>query len=169
MTHMAGIRCARCDQQLPAHATECPGCRTPTPFTPARLREMGVDVNARVMWGDSPQEIRDAWLKKGAPAEALDQALGAAARERRAHFRQLGLRDILIALGLFVVGAIGFWITRVEASGEAFQLGGRASLIVGAAAFGAPLAGIFLGGRGLRRMTRGGGDGEGASEIDHSD
>lgn len=124
-----------------------------------------MDVRARVLWGDSLQEIRDAWLKKGAPAEALDEALSGAARERRAHFRRLGLRDLLIALGLFVAGGIAYWLTN---NGR-FELQGRGAVYVSMAVFAAPLAGFFLGWRGLRRTTAGGGDGEGASNIDHSD
>jgi hypothetical protein len=169
MTNSAEIYCARCGQHLPAHATLCPACRTPTPLTPERLVQMGVDINARVTWGEPVPEIREAWLKKGAPAEAVEEALRAAARERRAHFRKQGTWDLLKALGLFVLGGIGLWIVRVEASGEVFRLGGRSSILVAIAAFGAPIAGFFLGIRGLRRIYVGGEAEEAATDISHSD
>jgi hypothetical protein len=130
---------------------------------------MGVDINARVSWGDPVDAIRSEWQAKGAAAEEVEEALNAAIGERRAHFRRLGTRDVLIALGLLVVGGIGFWITRVEASGEVFRLGGRSSVIVAMAAFGAPLAGLLLGFRGIRRLCVGGEADEAASDIDHSD
>jgi hypothetical protein len=154
------MNCPKCAEPIPAGETACPPCQ--------RAR-MGVDINARVMWGDPLDEIRNDWLTKGVRAEAVEEALNAAIRERRAHFRQRGTWDVLSALGLFIVGGIGFWITRVEASGEVFRLGGRLSVIVAMAAFGAPLAGILLGIRGVRRLCVGGEADEAASDIDHSD
>lgn len=129
---------------------------------------MGVDVNARMMWGDSRGEIREAWLKKGAPAEALDQALSAASRERREHFRTRGKLDLLMALGLWVVGGIGFWIIQAVESGQ-FSIRGRSYVIVSIGMLAAPLAGILLGIRGLRRLSVGGDAEEAATNIDYSD
>jgi hypothetical protein len=129
---------------------------------------MGVDIHARVTWGEAPDEIRQIWLKKGAPAEAVEEALKAAALERREHFRQRGRWDLLIALGLLLAGGLGYLIVQAVDSGQ-LTLKARAYAIVAIAAVAAPIAGLFLGIRGFRRVFVGGDAGEAASDIDHSD
>lgn len=129
---------------------------------------MGVDINARVTWGDPVDEIRDDWLKKGAPAEEVQKALDVAAHERRDHFRRRGRGDLLMALGLFAAGAFAYGVVWTVDQGK-MRVPARGYAIALIAAIASLLAGLFLAGRGLRRLFVGGEADEAASDIDHSD
>ena len=127
-----------------------------------------MDITARVTWGDPIDEIRSEWLRKGAPAEGVEEALAEAMLERRRHFRQCGFRDLLIAVGLFIAGGIAFWITRQVDRGE-IRLEAKSRAIVTVAVFGAPTVGILLALRGVRRVFKGGESGEAATNLDYTD
>lgn len=129
---------------------------------------MGVDIHARVTWGDSVDEIRNAWLRQGAPEVEVERALKAAVQERRDHFRRRGRWDLLIALGLVLGGALAYGVVWTVDRGG-MRLPGRLYAIVSIAVVAAPLAGLLFGLRGLRRVFVGGEAHEAASDIDPSD
>src|SRR5438045_2432026 len=73
-----------------------------------------VDIRARILWGEDREEIRDDWLRRGAPAADVDADLRVALQERQRHFRTRGRQDLLIALLLFALAAGAVGIYRAE-------------------------------------------------------
>ena len=125
---------------------------------------MEVDVRARVLWADPVEEIRVAWLKKGAPAEEVRRALETAIRERHRHFRIRGIQDLLIAGGCFLGGGLAYWLQHALHEGE-IALPGRAAAYVMIASVVLPLIGLAVGFRGTRRVLSGGAAEKAASDL----
>jgi len=123
------------------------------------------DVRARVIWGDSVEDIRTDWLNKKAPAPDIKAALQSALRERNAHFRARGIRDFVLGLACFVVGAVAVILFQSAAGGK-IQLAPKegALVLIGMAA--APAAGIAFAIRGVRRILTGGKSELSASDLD---
>jgi len=117
---------------------------------------MAVDVRARILWGDPIESIREACLKKGASPALVDAALREGLRERNRHFRFRGLQDIGLSLLCFLVGAGAYWEIRIS---------GRGPAVVLIASVAGPLAGLWLGIRGIRRIATGGASEKAASDL----
>jgi len=74
-----------------------------------------VDARARIIWGESPQSVRDFLVSNGLPADVADTKLLEFQLERNRELRRIGLRNVLIggvltaaagvALGLSLRGA----------------------------------------------------------------
>jgi hypothetical protein len=104
-----------------------------------------VDLRARVTWGESPEEIRRELVGRGINESEVDDALKEAHRERQAHFRKCGLRD----LGLGGLSAAGAVLTFLH-----LRTGGSGRTVVAAWFLGG--AALWLLYRGVARLLTGG-------------
>ncbi len=161
--------CAGCRQAVPLGLRECPACRAPAEFSTQDRKRMDVEIRARVLWGDLPEEIREDWIRKGAPEPDIDEALRTAGLERRQHFRLRGMQDLGIALLLFLAAGAAAWTFHAELHGIRFLRRGRGMALVIVAMTLLPLAGLALAFRGLRRLTVGGDPAESASNLSEID
>jgi hypothetical protein len=125
---------------------------------------MAVDVRARILWGDPIESIREACLKKGASPALVDAALREGLRERNRHFRFRGLQDIGLSLLCFLVGAGAYWMKEGAAHSEIPVTAKGMALLMIASVVG-PLAGLWLGFRGIRRIATGGASEKAASDL----
>lgn len=146
--------CSKCRAPLPAGTRECPSCRAPGEFSDADRGRMRTDIHARIMWGDSVEDIRTDWLAKGAPVEAVREELEGAFAERQRHFRSRGLRDL-------VLGVVGML------AGVGYTLSGlpnrvRISVYMVVLACG----GVVLTIRGVHRLMTGGAAEKSASDLE---
>jgi hypothetical protein len=142
---------------LQAPPKPAPASEKPRGPDPVQLR---IDAKARVMWGEDRGAIRADLARQGHAAREVDRALDEAVRERRAHFRSIGMRDILLGsccLGgfLLLIGILVLW--RV---GSGLRLMAVGKGVLGL--FLLPPLGIFFLIRGLSRVA-GGGKGEGSA------
>ncbi len=158
------MTCSKCAREVPPGEPWCPDCKAPTEFSEREFKRMGVDVRARILWGDPVETIREDWLKKGAPPTLVDLALRQAIQERNRHFRIRGLQDIGMAVVCFVVGAGAYWLEQGAAHGEV-RITGRGMALVMIASVVGPLAGLWLGFRGIRRIATGGASEKAASDL----
>ena len=80
------------------------------PFVDPRYESAYWEARARVMWGQSRADVRE-WLQ-GHPIRPADieAMLDSCFAERAQVMRRKGLRDLLLAAGLIVVGAVALWI-----------------------------------------------------------
>ena len=125
---------------------------------------MKVDVRARVLWADPIATIRDDWLKKGAPAEAVKAALQESVRERNRHFRIRGLQDLGLGLLAFLLGLGAYFLQRAAANAE-ISISAKGFALIMIASVGFPLVGLTLTWRGARRLATGGAEEKGASDL----
>ena len=181
------ISCAACGHTITAGLSKCPYCNASTeqaapatavavappdpvaalqPLKPIDLTDMHkfrVEVAARVMWGEERQAIRADLLKSGVPARVADLALTQAFKDREAHFRKAGARDIGTAIaccaGLVVVVLL-FVLMRKGV--RSIHIMGTLFLLMGAL----PIGAIFYFTRGSRRIATGGKDEREASDVD---
>ena len=123
------------------------------PVDPNRMK---VDIRARMLWGDDLDSIRAEWQKKGASDVQITEALRAAEDECRGHFRRRGLQDILIGAAALSLAA---WLAYALLHGARI---GRLIVLV----YVCPIVGLYFAIRGIRRVIRGGEDGEAASDLD---
>ncbi|MBI3855287.1 MAG: hypothetical protein HY293_06315 [Planctomycetes bacterium] len=158
------MTCSKCGREVPAGQSWCEACRAPSEFSTRDQERMKVDVRARVLWADPVEEIRADWLKKGAPAEAVREALRDAVRERHRHFRVRGLQDVLSGLGCLVLGALAGWIFYAAGHGQ-IHFHSRVMELVFVAMAALPCVGLFLVSRGVRRIASGGAHEKGASDL----
>ncbi len=134
-----------------------PAADKPKAPDPVQLR---IDAKARVMWGEERRAIRADLVQQGHAGREVDRALDEAERERRAHFRSIGMRDILIGScclgGFFLLLGILF----VVRAGSSLRLMAYGKGVLGL--FLLPPLGLFFLIRGLSRVV-GGGKGEGSA------
>src|SRR5690349_12620875 len=129
---------------------------------------MKVDVRARILWGDDVEDIRKDWTGRGAPDAALGEALDCAGRERDAHFRARGRRDVFAGVLFLVAGggaAFYYWYaiqTHIRVQTK-FMSG-----VLACAAL-APVVGTILLARGIRRIRTGGAHELGATDVEPPD
>lgn len=127
---------------------------------PEKLR---IEAKSRVMWGEERRAIRSDLVRQGYAAREVDRALDDAVRERLAHFRSTGIRDIVVGAACLAVFAVLFGFMFLSRSGR---------LVLGKGAFalfGLPPAGLYFLIRGISRVL-GGGKGEGsATDLEEGD
>jgi len=109
----------KCGSRLFPGSSLCEFCNAPVEITAAQRERMAVDIRARDLWGDLIEEIRTDWLAKGAPPEAVREALEASFKERRRHFRKRGVQDLILGLGALVGGAEAWAGARIASSAKA--------------------------------------------------
>ncbi len=137
-------------------------------FSRTENDRMKVDVRARILWGEDVGDIRKDWTARGAPDAALRGALDAAGRERDAHFRGRGWRDLFASVLFLVAGGVAahwYWDAirnhiRVDTK---FMSGVLACAVL------APGVGAILLTRGIRRIRTGGAHELGATDVGSSD
>ena len=150
------MTCRACGREIPAGSARCNPC--------ADRDRQRVDIRARILWGEDPEEIRDDCLRKGALTAELNADLRAALQERRTHFRGRGVQDLLIALLLIVLGAGAFWIHWAERHHQ-ILLRPKTSALVLCGMIALPTCGVLLAMRGIRRVLIGGERCEAASDL----
>ena len=158
------MQCIACDEAIPRGLTACPACRTPVEFSTEDRRHMDVDIRARVLWGDDPEEIRRDWIRKGAPEVDIQNALDLSHRERRTHFKIRGLQDLGLALVLFLATAASVWTVQEHDHGVP-RFRGRTRNGAFVTGILCPVAGVVLTIRGIRRIRVGGESAEAASDV----
>jgi len=126
-----------------------------------------VDIRARVLWGDLIEEIRTDWLAKGAPSEAVLEALDASFKERQRHFRKRGFQDLILGLGALVGGGVGAGWGSAGLSGRVRMTSGEFRLSVGMTLL--LFLGLFLTIRGIHRLLTGGAAEKSASDLSELD
>ncbi len=158
------MTCSKCAREVAPDEPWCPDCKAPTEFSERERKRMNVDVRARILWGDPTETIREDWRKKGATPTLIDIALREAVQERNRHFRIRGLQDLGMAVLCFLVGALAYWLQQGAVHGE-IAIGGKGTAYVMIASVVAPLAGLWLGFRGVRRLASGGAAEKAASDL----
>lgn len=159
------MTCTSCGREVSLGHSWCPSCRGPVEFGVRDRERLAVDVRARVLWGDPVEDIRGDWLKKGAPAPVVQEALRSAALERRRHYRALGFRDLGLAVVCFVLAAGAAWhfqtVTRKKVSVPPKE---GVTILISMAAL--PAIGLALTLRGFGRVTHGGKEGVSVTQSD---
>jgi hypothetical protein len=153
--------CSKCGLAIPSGLT---ACRTPVEFSSRDQERMGVDIRARVLWGEPLEEIQADWRKKGAPEAEIRAALNLAIQERRSHFRMRGTQDLAVGIALFLFAAISYGF-HWAANHGGLVLPRKTIAGIAVTAILLPLAGLFLSIRGIRRMAVGGEVKEAASDL----
>jgi hypothetical protein len=170
-------RCASCGGVVRLDHAACPACGAarsriagapaPKPALP-RPVDLEIEVYARLMWGEAPQQVRAQFLRLGAKPSEFDPLLRMLEQRRRDHYRKLGVRDLalgigLLALGIGVIAVTWFWV-QGELEGQRFDMW----LVIGAAVV--PVGGILLILRGVKRVSRPGeGEREEGEELEDDD
>ena len=150
------MTCSACGREIPVGFARCGPC--------ADRDRQGVDIRARILWGEDPEEVRDDWIRKGAPRAEVHADLRAALQERRTHFRVRGVQDLLIALLLIALGAGALWIHWAERHHQ-ILLRPKTSALVLCGMVALPTCGVLLAMRGIRRVLIGGELSEAASDL----
>jgi len=158
------MTCSKCGRAVAPGEPWCEVCRGPAEFSSRDRERMELDVRAHVLWGDPVEEIRVAWLKKGAPAEQVRKALEDSVRERHRHFRMRGFQDLLIAAGCFLGSGLAYWMQHAVQEGQ-IALPRKLTAYIMIASIVLPLAGLWFGFRGVRRVMSGGAAEKAASDL----
>jgi hypothetical protein len=119
------------------------------------------------MWGEQRSLIRADLVREGHSGREVDRALDDAVRERKAHFRSAGMRDILTGgccLGAFFLVFGGIALARLGGTFRLFSIG-RVFLWMFLLL---PLGFYFLI-RGISRVLGAGEGAGGASDVDEDD
>ena len=113
----------------------------------ARLASTVREARAKVLWGEPRAEIREWMIDAGVDATYADQVIGAAMKERGAEVRAQGLKDLVVGILIFAVGAGLLVVVLMSGMISVVLVGGSGA----GAAFG-----LFKMLRGLGRMIAGG-------------
>jgi hypothetical protein len=158
------VTCTTCAREIPDGEVWRLHCKTPAEFSAKEFERMKVDVRARVLWADPVESIREDWLKKGAPPTAVDIALRESIHERHRHFRLRGFQDLGMGILCLLLGGAAYLLQLASVHGE-IRLGGRGTACMMIASVVAPLAGLLLTLRGIRRIATGGREEKQASDL----
>jgi len=109
----------------------------PSPVNPEKLIS---EARARIMWGESQDEVRECLAEQGLDTMGIDEVLRACIAERGALVRKRAIIEIMAGLGLIVMPTsvllvlwfvIGIMISGVFAAGIAISLYGTFRLLRG--------------------------------------
>jgi len=68
-----------------------------------------VEARARIIWGDAPSSVRYFLTSNGMSAADADAKIKEFTLERNAEIRRLGVKNILIGVGLIGAGVVSFY------------------------------------------------------------
>ncbi len=112
------------------------------------LKSLAIEARARIIWGESPEQIREWLAANGLQKQDIDFVVELSSRERALEIRKMGLTDLAIGIP---VAALGLAVTILLTNGrEHFST----SRIVGAAIL-AALYGLWRTVRGIDRLICG--------------
>ena len=81
-------------------------------MTDERLQKLEEQAFAKVIWGESEQDVLDFLTSSAVPKTEAERIISESFRERRADVRKIGLSQIFTGLGLLIAGAgaaIAYW------------------------------------------------------------
>ena len=131
------------------------------PYDPSSVGRLGVmvttdakqdaiDIRAKIMWGDDPEEVRQAYLAQDHGRDFIDPVIREALTERGKWFRQMGVRVLLFGISCSLGCLLFLYLSQTSSSAHRGDAGG-VLLVVGFS-----LGACFFFMRGIRRIRTGG-------------
>ncbi len=100
---------------------------------PEKVEKLLVDARARLVWGDSKEDVRNMLLENGLETQFVDNVMHKLFTERGRSMRKKGVRDLLIGVGIVLAATV--WILLFFLAAYYIQ-GGYRRPVVGLAGMG---------------------------------
>jgi hypothetical protein len=68
-----------------------------------------IDARARIIWGESPESVRDFLISHGIAATEVDAHIKAFEAERNAEIRKAGVRNVAVGAAILLAAGIIFY------------------------------------------------------------